>query len=50
VVHGISGPVQYVVGKQFITGREPDRITLAIPAGEVVVLLLPDGRRLAHND
>jgi hypothetical protein len=50
VVRGISGEIQYVVGAQFVSGREADRITLAIPAGEVVVLLLPDGRRLAHND
>jgi hypothetical protein len=50
VVRGISGPVQYVVGEQFVSGREADRVTLAIPAGEVVVLLLPNGRCLSCKD
>jgi hypothetical protein len=50
VVRGLSSLIQYVVGEQFVSRREADRIMLAIPAGEVVVLLLPDGRCLAHND
>jgi hypothetical protein len=43
VLRGVRGGVQDVVGGQFVTVREADRVTLSIPAGEVVVLLLPKG-------
>jgi hypothetical protein len=44
VVRGISGTLQYVVGGQFVSRHDPEGIELTIPAGEVVVLLVPDGR------
>jgi hypothetical protein len=50
VVRSIPGPIQYVVGGQFVTRRDGDRIDLAIPAGDVVVLLVPDKRGLAGDN
>jgi hypothetical protein len=50
IVRGIPGAIQSVVGGQFASRREADRLRLTIPAGEVVVLLLPDGGASGRGD
>jgi hypothetical protein len=48
VVHGVPADTQLVVGSKFISKRDAGSVELALPAGEVVVLLLPDGRCLSQ--
>lgn len=46
VVHDVPADVQCVVGSKFIAKRDADSVELALPAGEVAVLLIPDARVL----
>ena len=44
IVHGFSGELRDVIGGRFISRRTADSVELSIPAGEIVVLLIPDFR------